>query len=203
MIKKFHVFVLAVLAGVAIGTGGITYLSLENRIAGAVAFTVGLYTVCIHGLNLFTGKSGYMVNMPLSYVSDLLVIWAGNFSGTWLAASAVRQTRIGRISETAAEMCRTKMDDGILSLFILAVFCGFLMFVSVDGYRSSKNPVILFAGVSAFILCGFEHCIADMFYFSVSGYWSVQAFLRILIITLGNMAGSVLVPLSKKQQSEV
>lgn len=195
---KLHTFALAVLAGIAIGIGGTVYLSVENRIAGALAFTVGLYAICIHGLNLFTGKAGYMVNRPLSYFEDLMVIWTGNLAGTWLTAEGVQRTRICGISETAAEMCRIRMNDGISGLFILAVFCGFLMFAAVDGYRLSKNPAILFACVSAFILCGFEHCIADMFYFSLSCYWSPQAFLRILAITLGNMAGAVLIPFLKK-----
>lgn len=90
------------------------------------------------------------------------------------------------------------MQDKLFSLFLLAIFCGFLMFIAVDGYREVKNPVILFMGVAAFILCGFEHCIADMFYFSAAGMWSGGAFLRIIIITLGNSLGGILIPLVKK-----
>ena len=74
------------------------------------------------------------------------------------------------------------------------------MFVAVDGYRSTKNPVILFMGVAAFILCGFEHCIADMFYFSIAKMWSREAFLCILVITLGNSLGGIFIPLTKKLQ---
>lgn len=46
----FRIFVLAVLAGIAIGIGGIVYLSVDNKVVGALLFTVGLYTICIHGL---------------------------------------------------------------------------------------------------------------------------------------------------------
>ena len=84
------------------------------------------------------------------------------------------------------------------SLFLLAVFCGFLMFIAVDGYKQSGSPVILFLGVGAFILCGFEHCIADMFYFSVAGMWPAQAAAAVLVITLGNSVGGILIPLAKK-----
>lgn len=198
--KWIHTFALSVLAGIAIGIGGIVYLSVQNRIAGALAFTVGLYTICVHGLNLFTGKAGYLVEKPVSNLLELSVIWCGNLFGTWLAAFGMLYTRMAGISKTATELCQTKLDDGIFGLFILAVFCGFLMFVSVDGYHSSKNPAILFIGVSVFILCGFEHCIADMFYISLAGLWSLQAFLRILIITGGNIAGAVLIPLAGKIQ---
>ena len=96
--KYARMFALAVLAGIAIGIGGIVYLTMENKTAGALLFTVGLYTICTHGLNLFTGKAGYLVLQPASYLVDLLLIWCGNLAGTALAAAAVRQTRIAVIS---------------------------------------------------------------------------------------------------------
>ncbi len=198
MNRYLHAFVLAVLAGIAIGIGGTVYLSMDNKTAGALMFTVGLYTICIHGLNLYTGKVGYAVNQPAAYLLDLLVIWAGNLAGTGLAALGVRQTRISGIADKAAALCEVKLQDSMASLFLLAVFCGFLMFIAVDGYKQSGSPVILFLGVGAFILCGFEHCIADMFYFSVAGMWPAQAAAAVLVITLGNSVGGILIPLAKK-----
>lgn len=193
-----HMFALAVLAGIAIGIGGIVYLSMENKTAGALMFTVGLYTICAHGLNLYTGKVGYVVCQPASYLADLLVIWLGNLAGTGFTAAAVSQTRIRGICEQAALVCGTKMKDTLPGLFLLAVFCGFLMFAAVDGYKATGNPIILFMGVGAFILCGFEHCIADMFYFFAGGAWSLRAIASIFVITLGNSAGAVLIPLVRK-----
>ena len=196
--QKACALFLAVMAGGAIGIGGCVYLSLDNKVIGALMFTVGLYAICVHGLNLYTGKVGYLVNQPLSYCLDLVIIWIGNLAGTFLAALAMQETRIASISEKAAEMCAIKLNDSWMSLFLLGIFCGFLMFVAVDGYRSTKNPVILFMGVAVFILCGFEHCIADMFYFSIAKMWSGKAFLCILVITLGNSLGGILIPLIKK-----
>ncbi len=198
MNKILHTFALAVLAGFAIGIGAAVYLSMENKTAGALMFTVGLYTICIHGLNLYTGKAGYLVNQPVTYLAELLIIWTGNLAGTWVAAAAILRTRISGIAQTAEALCETKLKDGMFSLFVLAVFCGFLMFVAVDGYRQTKNPVILFMGVGAFILCGFEHCIADMFYFSAAGMWSGKAAAAVCVITLGNTAGGIMIPLVKK-----
>lgn len=199
---QLRTFALAVLAGAAIGIGGCVFLSLENKVIGALLFTVGLYTICIHGLNLYTGKVGYLVEQPVSYCLDLVVIWAGNLAGTYLAASFMRATRICDISQKAAEMCEIKLNDCFSSLFLLGIFCGFLMFVAVDGYKRTKNPIILFMGVAAFILCGFEHCIADMFYFSVAQMWSGKALLCTLIITLGNSLGGMLIPAVKKLPGE-
>lgn len=198
MKKQMKAFALAVLAGISIGIGGVVFLSLENKIAGALMFTVGLYAVCTQELNLYTGKVGYLVNQPVSYLADLLVIWAGNLAGTCLTAFVLQSTRICDISRMAKAMCTVKTDDDWLSLFLLAVFCGILMFVAVDGYKSTNNPAILFMGVATFILCGFEHCIADMFYFSAAGMWSGRAFACILVITAGNSLGGILIPLVKK-----
>ena len=52
-------FLYAVLAGMAIALGGAVFLALDNKILGALFFTVGLFTVCVNGFNLFTGKVGY------------------------------------------------------------------------------------------------------------------------------------------------
>ena len=52
----------------------------------------------------------------------------------------------------------------------------------------------------AFILCGTEHCVADMFYFWLGG-WSLKAAAVILVITLGNIAGGVLLPLLRRLQN--
>ena len=95
-------------------------------------------------------------------------------------------------------MCEVKLGDSLFSLLVLAVFCGLLMFVAVDGYRRTQHPLILLMCVAAFILCGFEHCIADMFYFSLAGAPAHAALLRLAVITLGNGIGSVLIPLLRK-----
>ena len=191
-------FVTAVLAGIAIGIGGIVFLSLEDKVVGALMFTVGLYSICAHGLSLFTGKVGYLVNEKPPYLITLLIIWLGNLSGTWLAAQAALASRISGIAEKAASMCETKANDSFISLFLLAIFCGMLMYIAVDGYKKVKNPIILFICVAGFILCGFEHCIADMFYFSVAGAWSADILLRTVVITLGNAVGGILIPLAMK-----
>ncbi|MCI5620969.1 MAG: formate/nitrite transporter family protein [Lachnospiraceae bacterium] len=197
--KYIRMLLLAILSGITIGVGGTVFLSAESRVVGAVLFTVGLYTICIQGLNLFTGKVGYLFDNKPIYLVELLVIWIGNFLGTAISAALILQTRISGIADTARSLCEVKLQDSYVSLFVLGIFCGMLMFIAVDGFKKTNgNPVILFLGVVTFILCGFEHCIADMFYFTLAGMWSVKALLCILVITLGNSVGGVLIPLVKK-----
>ena len=54
---------------------------------------------------------------------------------------------------------------------------------------------VLLFGVMVFILCGTEHCVADMFYFWMAGAWSGKAVAAIIAITAGNCVGGVLLPL--------
>ena len=197
MKKICSTFLLAVAAGICIGIGGTAFLSLENKIAGALFFTVGLYIICVHGLNLYTGKIGYLPEKGIGYLPELLIIWLGNLAGTLLVAGAMHLTRFSSIEETAAAACEGRLKDSYGSLFLLAVFCGLLMFAAVDGYKKVSNPILLYACVAGFILCGFEHCIADMFYFSAGGAWSADGLLRILVITLGNSVGGCLIPVFK------
>lgn len=85
-----------------------------------------------------------------------------------------------------------------MSLFVLGIFCGLLMYAAVEGYKRVQNPLILCFCVAVFILCGFEHCIADMFYYSLAGGWNGDVIVRILVITVGNSLGGMLLPLADK-----
>ena len=201
MMKKYgNMFLLAVGAGIAIAVGGTVYLSVENKVIGALLFTVGLYAIVLNGLFLYTGKIGYLpaAENKVDYAGLLAATWLGNLVGTGLGALAVRMSRINGISEQAQNICKVKLADQPFSIFLLACFCGLLMYVAVDGFKEKGNPLILFLCVSTFILCGFEHCIANMFYFSLAGAWSVKAVGYLLIMTAGNSVGGMLLPLVKK-----
>lgn len=192
--KVLRAFASAVLAGMSIGFGGLVFLSIENRIVGAALFTIGLFTVCTFGLNLFTGKVCYAAENSSGSVLGLPVIWLGNLAGTGITALIAALSRISAISGKAAELCVAKLDDSVLSLFLLGVLCNIFIYIAVEGYK--KNPhelgryLSLFFGVMVFILSGTEHCVADMFYFWLSG-WSTDALVRVLIISLGNAAGGL------------
>ena len=153
------------------------------------------------GFFLFTGKDGYIFENPPSYLLILLITWIGNFAGTWLVAALTNLTRMS-VSQTAAAFTAARLDDSLLSLFVLGIFCNLLMFFGVDGYKNIKHDVgkyiVLFLSISLFILCGFEHCVADMFYFAAARMITGETMLRLAVITAGNMVGSVLLPLSRR-----
>ena len=72
------------------------------------------------------------------------------------------------------------------------------MFTAVELYKRTKNPLGIFVCVPVFILSGFEHCIANMFYFTVAEMWSAKAFGYLIIMTLGNAVGGMFIPLIRK-----
>lgn len=200
MKENGRIFLKAAAAGIMIGIGGAVYLTLDNKVIGAVLFGVGLYTIVLNGLFLYTGKVGDLISAKdkKAYILQLIFTWIGNLAGTALAAAAISVTRIRNLGRTAEVICKTKLADTPHSILILAVFCGILMYAAVDGFREKGNPLILFFCVTVFILCGFEHCIANMFYFSLAGAWSLRAVIYLLLMTLGNSVGGILLPLVKK-----
>lgn len=201
--KKFvDIFLRAVLTGFAIGIGGIVYLSCDNKYIGSFLFGTGLFVILSFGFNLFTGKVGYAVENKPSYIIDLLIIWLGNLAGTAATGGLILCTRISGIGEKAAGLCETKLSDNLLSILILSFFCGMLMFIAADGFKKIENPVgkilAIFLPVMVFILSGFEHCVANMFYFTAAQAWSLKAFGYLLIMSAGNAVGGMFIPFVRK-----
>ena len=197
--KTLKLFLSAVLAGVSIGLGGVVFLSVENKVIGAALFAVGLFMVCTMGFHLFTGKVCYVFRNGKDFALGLPVIWLGNLAGTGLTAGCVSLTRNAVIAERAMALWQTKLGDSLVSLFFLGVLCNIFIYVAVEGYNKNPHELgkylsILF-GVMVFILAGTEHCVADMFYLWMSGAWCGRAVISLVVITLGNAAGGVLIPL--------
>ncbi len=201
--EKGRQFVSAVLAGMMIGMGGTVYLSQTNSVVGSFLFAVGLFTVVVFQLHLLTGKIGYLPFQNLTYLTELLITWIGNLVGTFLTATMVRNSRIYEgMAERVEQIAAVKLNDDFLSIFLLAIFCGMLMFIAVDCFKTQKGSTLQFIGVfvpvMVFILSGFEHVIANMFYFSLSASWSGHCFASVLVMTLGNSIGGMLIPLYLK-----
>lgn len=189
---------LGFLAGFVITLGATAYLSLESTMAGALMFTVGLFAICSFGWNLFTGKVCYSFGKGPRYIGFLAVVWISNFAGAAAGGALIRLTRLEGVVARAQAVAATKLDDGLLSVFVLAIFCNVLIYIAVEGYHSIENSLgrylAVFFGVTVFVVCGFEHCVANMYYFTAAGAWSGEAIVFILVNTLGNALGGLLVP---------
>lgn len=195
MVKHLKEFSFSVLAGMAIAVGCVVFLSVENAVIGSVLFSVGLLTVLVFKLNLFTGKAPYMCKNKPAYWGFVALVWLGNFVGMAISSTLVRFTRVyDKIIDRCTTVAQTKIDDDLLSLFILGIFCGIMMYIAVDTFinhgqeKNFSSSIVVVFCVSVFILSGFEHSIADMFYFMLALPIS-KWILPLIVITLGNVVG--------------
>ena len=182
--ELYNTFALAILAGIMIGFGGVIYLMCANKMVGALLFSFGLLTIVCQGYALYTGRVGYF--REYGWASILTTI-AGNFIGTWIVAKGFS---LSRHTVDIAAVVAPKLEDSSLSIFLLSIGCGAMMYLAVDSYRKSKSWLFVVMPIVIFILSGFEHSIANMFYLSLAGEWGVEA-LRITALALvGNAVGS-------------
>lgn len=183
--NKVQGLIKSVYAGFMIGIGGIVYLSIENKIIGSLLFSFGLLTIVTQGFYLYTGKVGFIQQMK--EVLDMLVIIAGNFIGTFIAAC---MANLAHLNLNTTELVNRKLENGIVNSFLLSMFCGVMMYLAIDNYRRTKNIVFIIAPVMIFILSGFEHSIANMFYFHLAGAYQIKAFAYLAVMLAGNGLGA-------------
>ena len=193
MLKKI---LSGVSAGILISIGGSIFLSCENKVVGAVLFSVALLCICYKGYSLFTGKIGFIPEKhDKEAISVLLLGLLGNAIGTvafgWLLRVAIPS--IGAAAET---LCQGKLDNQALwQTLVRGVMCGVLMYLAVSIFRDNKTPLGILFCIPVFILSGFEHSIADIFYFAASGIVSLKAFAFLWTVIAGNALGAVILPL--------
>ncbi len=189
MKKLYNTFALAVMSGIMIGFGGVVFLMCENRVVGSLLFSFGLLTIVCQGFALYTGRVGYFRQYGWAQMAATL---AGNFVGTFIMAKLFALTRLP-IGEAVQGIVATKLADSTLSVFVLAVGCGAMMYLAVDNYRKSKSWLFVIMPIVIFILSGFEHSIANMFYLSLADAWGWEAIRITIIAILGNALGSWMV----------
>lgn len=181
-------------AGLLIGVGGAVYLACDVKYVGAVLFSVGLLSICYLGFALFTGRVGFIVvSHEKENVSELLLCLAGNLPGASLTGFAVAYALPAR-AEKALDMCLGKLSMPLGSVLVCAFLCGVLMYLAVVIYKEKQSPLGVLLCVPVFILSGFEHSIADMFYFAAAGIVSLRAFVFIWVVIFGNALGGMLLP---------
>ena len=197
--ESISILLKGIYAGIMIGIGGTIYLSIANQVVGAILFAIGLLTICVYKMNLYTGMIGYILENKLGYLKTLIFTLLGNLLGTIIIALLILNTRIANISIRAREMAIIKISDNYLSIFILSVFCGILMYIAVNNFKKGKDSIIkylsIFICVVVFILCGFEHCIANMYYISLAKAWSFKSIISMLFMIFGNSVGAIIMSL--------
>ena len=185
-------------AGILISIGGTVFLACDNKYCGAVLFAVALLCICIKGYSLYTGKICYVADNPKKETFSVLLLGLlGNLVGTVVCGYAIRYT-MPAVGDTAEAICTAKLAQMFPQTLIRAIFCGILIYLAVDIYKQGKGIVGIVFCIPVFILSGYEHSIADLYYFAASGIVSWEACGFIWTVILGNTLGGLLFPVLGK-----
>ena len=178
---------LGIMAGAFIAFGGIgaTTVSVSiplpsvGKVIGACVFPGGLTMVLLAGSELFTGNC--LLVIPLlehevrlrQVLKSWGIVYLGNLIGALLVSAGVAYShQLGLFHNdlavatinTAINKCSMTFSDA----FLRGVLCNFLVCIAVWISFAAKDVagkiIGLFFPIMIFVLCGFEHSIANMFY---------------------------------------
>lgn len=213
---------LGILAGVFIGFGGLANTIISQtlgnldvgmaKFGGALVFPVGLMLVSIAGGELFTGNNLMtlaVMNKRITLnqmLKNWSIVWLANFIGSVLLALAVYYSGIltGDSSAKAISIAQGKVTLDIMTLIVRGILCNVLVVLAVWMAISAQDIISkLFAcwfPVMLFVLCGFEHSVANMFFIPMGMLLGAditinQLLYNLTFVTVGNIiGGGILVP---------
>ena len=205
--KYLKVLLFGIFAGLAIGLGSLAFTvvsaylpSVGGKIFASALFSVGLILVCVLGLQLYTGKIGVVfddrekmaenaINLPIMLLGNAIGAFALGilchfiFKGIPTVADKIVAISVGK---TSSEM-----------VLLEGIFCGALVYIAVYLFKNLQNYAMKIIGiitaVTLFVYCGFQHCIANMFYFGMAFNWNIDMLWNLLIVILTNSVGALLV----------
>ncbi len=212
----FKMILLGMFAGAFIALAGVgaTFGNVyAGKLAGALIFPAGLAMVVVAGSELFTGNCLMVTALlsreigPLRLLKNWLFVFIGNFIGALLVALIVTSSGVlDPISDSVVATASAKVSMGFPVAMLRGVLCNFLVCIAVWMAFGAKTVggkiAAVFFPVFLFVLCGFEHSIANMYYVPAGLFmnWfsgtataglSVQSFLveNLLPVTIGNIIG--------------
>ena len=229
-------FLLAILAGALIAFGGAATNTAAHTAQGAgsvrlicgLLFPFGLGIVVLTGSELFTGNCLIAVSLAQKRVTltamlrNWVTVYLGNFVGALLVASCCAfigqmDYSSGGLAIFTMKLAASKCALSFPAAVALGIACNVLVCLGVLCAMTAKDTVGKILGayipVALFVLCGFEHSVANMFYVpaglfaaSVPEYaalaaqsgldlsgltWGAFLVNNLLPVTIGNMIGGV------------
>ena len=225
---------LGILAGAFIGLGALYFVIVKSdpflgfaskQVLGGVVFSLGLILVVVAGAELFTGNNLLAMAWADGKISTLellrnwVVVCIGNFIGAAGLALLVYLSRHpdmnqGAIAQEYLKIAEAKAALPFWTAFFKGMLCNTLVCMAVwmalAGRSVTDKVVAIVFPISAFVAAGFEHSVANMYFFPLAMLLQTFAdagtaahtitwagFLRNLVpVILGNIVGgSVLVGL--------
>lgn len=210
-----QMFVLAMLAGAFIGFGGAAYTAVMTgvdpgfgpfRLVGGMVFTLGLILVVIGGAELFTGNALMIMaavdrKIPVRLLlRSWAIVYLGNLVGAFGLAFAFGASGLldAAMGDTADAIAQAKASLTATEAFVRGALCNALVCLAVWLSFAAHSVVgkvfAMLWPISAFVLLGLEHSIANMYFFpqawvAGSDVTVSDAAQNLLWVTLGNILG--------------
>ena len=219
-------FILAIFAGgfIALGALGSQIISCGvvpvafGRALSGIIFPIGLSMVIIAGGELFTGNCLLFIPVLDKQISlldlfkNLAIVYLGNLVGSLFIAALANFGHVlslynGELVKSVVTTAAVKSNLPFVDAFIKGILCNILVCISVWASQAAEELsgriIALFLPIFLFIVCGFEHSVANMYFipagmmaqyvYGASGHITIFGFLWNLIpVTLGNFVGGAL-----------
>ncbi|MBL8540455.1 MAG: formate/nitrite transporter family protein [Betaproteobacteria bacterium] len=227
---------LGIVAGGFIGLGAMYYTLVisdaelgfaASRVLGGVAFTLGLILVVMAGAELFTGNNFLVMAWAEGQITtsevvrNWLVVYFTNAFGAIALAIVIFLSHYpdmndGNVGRAAIRLAAYKASLPFWTAFFKGVLCNMLvclgLWVAMAGRSVTDKILAMIFPISAFVACGYEHCIANLYIIplgillanfgalppgiDVSSLGVAGLLSNLVPVTLGNIVGgSVLVGL--------
>lgn len=168
------------------------FLTVGGGVLGALLFSIGLLVILNMEFKLFTGTVGYIRTLD-DFFENVIILF-GNILGACLLVALSPVSAVPLLIE--------KLSVSLLLAFVRAVVCGGLIYSAVHCYKQGKDYMVV-ACVMGFILCGAEHCIADLCFAIATGVMSFKILLFLIVVTLGNSLGAIILDrITQKQYNK-
>ena len=186
-------FALSIMAGAFIAMGAMFFSLVVGdpalpfaiqRVLGGFLFCLGLILVVVAGAELFTGNTMIVMTAASKRIKwsavwkNWIVVFFGNFLGALVIVGLVFLSDMsamngGQVGQTMVSVAAGKMHADWLVLFAKGIMCNFLVCLGVWMAYASKTVAdkilaVVFP-ITAFVACGFEHCVANMFFLPIIG----------------------------------
>jgi formate transporter len=232
-VKKAHLplmsqLILSVLGGAFIGMGALFYVLIHSdaglgfaarQLMAALSFCLGMLLVVVAGAELFTGNNLIVMARAQGAIGsgevlrNWLIVFAGNLVGTvglallvWLSGHPGMND--GALARDYLHIAEAKAGLPFLVAMWRGVLCNALVclaiWMSYAGRSVIDKAVAIVFPIAAFVAAGFEHSIANLYYFAMAlllepqtSLFLLEGMLRnIVAVVIGNViGGSVLVGL--------
>lgn len=187
--KSIFVFLSAIMAGIFIALGALasatgaysfTQPGIIKLVSGMI-FPVGLMLIVIVGGDLFTSSTMLTVTAlekkitVIGMLKNLFLVYVGNFIGSILIAFVALESGQfdagkGALGGFAISIAVHKLEASFSEAILSGILCNILVCSAVLMMYAGKDTVSkIFGGffpIFAFIIAGFQHSVANMYYFS-------------------------------------